>query len=149
MGEVTFLCLAAVTREELSLYPGTWTPPPPAPARTWDALEVFQRHHGGLTPKIRARIHQHHREKCHRPFKSNFTYLLFACAGSLLLQALFSRGEWWLLSSSGAWVSHCGGFSYWGARALGTQALLAAAPAFSSFGLRAPEHRLCSRDTQA
>lgn len=131
-------------------WPGRGIVPVPWDLGPRDALEVFQGHHGGLTPKIRARIHQHHRENVTGLFlKSNFTYLLFACAGSLLLRALFSRGEWWLLSSSSAWVSHCGGFSCWRAQALGTQASLAAAPGLGSFGFRAAEHRLCSRDTQA
>ena len=79
-GEVTPSCLA-VTRERDR--PCTLGPRPPP--RTWVALEVFQGHHGGLTPQIRARIHQHHRENVTGLFlKSNFTYLFFACAGSLL-----------------------------------------------------------------
>ena len=45
---------------------------------------------------------------------------LFGCTGSLLLCGLFSScGERRLLSSWGARASHCGGFSYCGAWALG------------------------------
>ena len=46
----------------------------------------------------------------------------FGCSGSSLFQGLFSScGEWWLLSSCGAQVSHCGGFSCYGAQARGLQ----------------------------
>ena len=43
----------------------------------------------------------------------NFTYLFaFGYGGSSLLLGLFSIcGEWRLLSSHGAWASHCSGFS--------------------------------------
>ena len=42
----------------------------------------------------------------------NFIYLFFSCAGSSLLQGLFSNcGEQGLLSSYGALASHCSGFS--------------------------------------
>ena len=86
-GEVTPSCLASVTGERDRPYTLGPRPPP----LIWDALEVFQGHHGGLTPKIRARIHQHHRENVTDLFsKSNFTYLFFACAGSLLLHVFFS-----------------------------------------------------------
>ena len=44
----------------------------------------------------------------------------------------FSCGEWGLLSCC-AWASHCGGFSYCVAQALGFQASVAAAHWFSSF----------------
>lgn len=43
-------------------WPGRGIVPVPWDLGPRDALEVFQGHHGGLTPKIRARIHQHHRE---------------------------------------------------------------------------------------
>ena len=39
--------------------------------------------------------------------------LIFGCAGSSLLCRLFSSCvQWGLLSSRGAWASHCGGFSF-------------------------------------
>ena len=38
------------------------------------------------------------------------------------VQAFSSCSEWWLLSSCGAWASHCSGFSFCGAQALGVQA---------------------------
>ena len=60
----------------------------------------------------------------------------FGCDASSLLCGLFSsRGEWGLLS-------HCGGFSCGGARALGCASL-------GSCGSRAAEHRLGSRGAQA
>ena len=51
------------------------------------------------------------------------------------MQAFCSCGERGLLSSSGAWASHCSGFSYCRAQALGMQALVVVAP-----GLDAPWH---------
>ena len=55
---------------------------------------------------------------------------IYGCIGSSLLQGLFSScREWGPLSSSGAWASHCGGFS-WAAWALGCVD-------FSSWGERA------------
>ena len=48
-----------------------------------------------------------------------FFFLIFDCAGSLLLHRAFSSfGERGLFSSCGAWASHCSGFSCCGARAL-------------------------------
>ena len=49
-------------------------------------------------------------------FFSLINCLYFGCAGSSLL----SRGllELWQVGASVAWVSHCSGFSYWGAQAL-------------------------------
>ena len=69
--------------------------------------------------------------------KNNFIYLfIFGCAGSSLLHGLVSNcGEWEPLSSCGVQASHCGGFFYWGARALGCTD-------FSSCGPQALEHRL-------
>ena len=43
------------------------------------------------------------------------------------MQAFCSCGERGLLSSSGTWASHCSGFSYCRAQALGMQALVVAA----------------------
>ena len=51
-------------------------------------------------------------------FKFDFSLFIFGGTGSLLLQRLFSScGMQGLLSSCGAWASHCGGFSCY--RALG------------------------------
>ena len=52
-------------------------------------------------------------------------------------QAPSSCGEWGLLSSYGAWASHCSGFSCCGGRALGQVG-------FSSCSLWALELRLSS-----
>ena len=46
-------------------------------------------------------------------------------------------------------VSHCGGFSCCGARALGEQASVVMAHRPSSCGLRAPEHKLSSCGARA
>ena len=69
--------------------------------------------------------------------KNNFIYLfIFGSAGFSLLHGLVSNcGEWEPLSSCGVQASHCGGFFYWGARALGCTD-------FSSCGPQALEHRL-------
>ena len=49
-------------------------------------------------------------------------FKIFGCTGSSLLCGLFSScSEWGLLSRSGAWASHCGGFSCCGAQALGQE----------------------------
>ena len=53
-------------------------------------------------------------------FFFNFVFFILGCAGSLLLQGLFSScGEQRLLSSDGAQASHWGGFSCCRAQALG------------------------------
>ena len=59
---------------------------------------------------------------------------IFGCAGPLLLLRLFS--------GCGAWASHWGDFSCCGAQAVGHVG-------FSSWGSRAPEHRLSTCGTQA
>ena len=53
--------------------------------------------------------------------KKFFNYLfIFVCAGSSLMPGLFSSwSKWGLLSSCGAWASHCGGFSCHGVQTLG------------------------------
>ena len=52
-------------------------------------------------------------------FKNNFIYIFIGCARSALLHGLSSTcREKGLLSSSSAWVSHCGGVSR-GVQALG------------------------------
>ena len=52
-------------------------------------------------------------------------------------------------SSCGARASHCGGFSCYGARALGVWASVVVARGLSSCGLRALESRLSSCGTWA
>ena len=49
----------------------------------------------------------------------------------------------------GAWASHCGGFSCCGERALGTQASVIVARAFSSCGSWALERQLSSCGARA
>ena len=58
---------------------------------------------------------------------------------------IVSRG---LLSSCGAWASHCSGFSC-GAQALGTQASVTAAHGFNSCSSWPVKHRISSCDAQA
>ena len=74
-----------------------------------------------------------------------FIYLLilfiFGYAGSSLQWGLFSSGgKRELLSSCGAWASHCGGFSSYKAQGLGHMG-------FSTCGSRALQHRLNSCGT--
>ena len=58
-------------------------------------------------------------------------YLIFVCPGSSSLHELFSSwGEQGLLSGCSAQASHCGGFSFCGAGALGTRAAVAVVPGF-------------------
>ena len=67
--------------------------------------------------------------------KNNFVYVLFifGCAGSSLLCGVSpSCGEQRLLFSCSAQVSHCGGFSCWGARALAGRTSSLAAHELSS-----------------
>ena len=67
---------------------------------------------------------------------------MFARAGSLLQHGAFSScGEQGLLSSCGAWVSQCGGFSCWGAQTLGTWASVVEAHGLSSYGAWAQSPR--------
>ena len=67
-----------------------------------------------------------------------YSLFIFVCAESWLLGELFSScSEQGLLSSWGAWASHCHGFSYCRARTLGHAG-------FSSWGSHTLEHRLNS-----
>ena len=69
--------------------------------------------------------------------------LIFVCAGSSLPHGLFSSSrKQGLLSSRSARASYCGGFSCWGARALGHAG-------FRSCGLRVLEHRFSTCGSQA
>ena len=78
---------------------------------------------------------------------------VFGCAGSSLLHRLFSScGKQGLCSSCGVQAPHCSGFSCRGARALGAQASVVAAPGLQStgpkgqhIGLVAPQHVGSSR----
>ena len=71
-------------------------------------------------------------------FKSFFIIsFIFGCPGSVVGGGFSSCDKWRLLSSCGAWASHCGGFSCCGARALGLAG-------FSNCGSWALEHRLNS-----
>ena len=68
--------------------------------------------------------------------KNLIIYFIFDCPGALFLRKLFSSfGKRGLLSSCGAWPSHCCGFSCYRAQALGPAC-------FSSCGSQALEHRL-------
>ena len=74
-----------------------------------------------------------------------FTYLFLAMPVFVAVCGLSLVTENGVLSSCGARVSHCSGFSCWGAQALGTQASVALAPGLWSTGSIAPEHGLsCS-----
>ena len=75
---------------------------------------------------------------------------IFGCVGSSLLCAGFLQ-----LRRAGAtlccgvWVSHCGGFSYCGAQALGAQASVVVARGLRSCGSQALERRLSSCGARA
>ena len=72
-----------------------------------------------------------------------YVFIVFGCAGSLLLHRLFSNfSKEGFLSACGVQASHCGGFSCWGAQALGHLG-------FSSCDLRALEFGLSSCSPQA
>ena len=86
--------------------------------------------------------------------KSHFFFYIylfvFGCVGSSLLHTGFL--ELWRAGATlccSARVSHCGGFSRCGARALGARASVVAARGLSSCGSRALEHRLSSCGTRA
>ena len=62
--------------------------------------------------------------------------------------SLFSSfGKRGLLSTFGAWASHCRGFSHCGAQAVGERASAVAVRGLRSCGSRALEHRLRSCGT--
>ena len=64
-----------------------------------------------------------------------FLIYFFGCTGASLLLAAFSSvflGRWGLLSSFGAQASHCSGFCYCRAQALGARASVGAAHGLSS-----------------
>ena len=73
-----------------------------------------------------------------------FTYLFLAMPVFVAVCGLSLVTENGVLSSCGARVSHCSGFSCWGAQALGTQASVALAPGLWSTGSIAVAHRLRS-----
>ena len=76
-----------------------------------------------------------------------FIYLFtFGCTGSLMLfaWAFSSSGEWGLLSTCGAWASHCSGFSCCEAQVLGMWASVVVARRLSSCSSQAVECRLSS-----
>ena len=75
---------------------------------------------------------------------------IFDRAGSWLPRGFFSScSEQGLLSSCGAWASHCGGFSCCRAQALGPRTSAVVARGLSSGGSQAPEHRVDGCGTQA
>ena len=77
-------------------------------------------------------------------------FFFFGCAGSWLLQGLFtSYREQGLFSSGSVWASHCSGFSWCEAWALGAWASVLGARGLTSCSSWALEHRLNSRGTQA
>ena len=79
-----------------------------------------------------------------------FFSFFFGCAGSSLLHAGFLY--LWRAGATlrcGAWASHCDGFSWCGAQALGMRASVVAARGLSSCGLWALEHRLSSCGARA
>ena len=80
-----------------------------------------------------------------------FIYYLFLAVLILCccMQAFSSCGERELLPSCGAQASHCGGFCYCRAKALGMGALAVAACGLSSYSSRALESELSSCDTRA
>ena len=78
-------------------------------------------------------------------FTFKFLKFIFACVGSSLLRVCFlqlQRARATL--RCGAWTSPCGGFSCWGAQALGARASVVVAHGLSSCGLHALERRLSS-----
>ena len=79
-----------------------------------------------------------------------FIYLFLAVLGLRCCLGVFSScGEWGLLSGCSERASHCDGFSYCRAQALGMQSSVTAVPAPSSCSSRAVEHRLSSCGTWA
>ena len=83
-------------------------------------------------------------------FFKKLYWFIFGCAESLLLHGLFSGcSEWGLLSSCSLWASHCGGFSFGGAQALGISGSAGAAYGLCSCSSRALEHRFNSCGPQA
>ena len=75
-------------------------------------------------------------------------FFFFGCAGSWLLQGLFSScREQGLFSSGSVWASHCSGFSWCEAWALGARASVLGAHGLPSCSSWALEHRLNSHGT--
>ena len=79
-----------------------------------------------------------------------FNLFIFGCIGPLILRA-DSLQLWWAGATlrCGAQDSHCGGFSCWGAQALGTWASAVVARGLSSCGSQALDRRLSSCGAQA
>ena len=83
---------------------------------------------------------------CFVLFFNKFIYFIFGCVASSLLHAGFLQLQG--VGATGAWSSHCGGFSCCGARALGAWASVVVACRLSSCGLQALECRLSSCGAQ-
>ena len=79
-------------------------------------------------------------------FNLFYLFYFWLLGFSLLLWAFSSSGEW---ARCGVRASHCGGFSCYGAWALGTWASVVVACGLSSYGSWALEHRLSSCGTWA
>ena len=79
-----------------------------------------------------------------------FFLYFFGCAGSWLLHRLFSScRKQGLFSSCSVWASHCSGFSWCEAWALGAWASVLGAHGLTSCSSWALEHKLNSCGTQA
>ena len=80
----------------------------------------------------------------------SFYLFIFGCAASSLPLGHFSScGEWGLLSSCGAWISHGGGFSRCGSGLSGAWASVVAAHRLIHCSSLAAEHRLSSCGARA
>ena len=82
-------------------------------------------------------------------FKNKFIYLLAALGLRCCVRAFSSCNEWGATLRCGTRASHCSGFSYCGARALGMRASIVVTRRLSSCGSQALEHRLSSCGTRA
>ena len=82
-------------------------------------------------------------------FINLFIYLLATLGLLCCARAFSSCSERGSTLHCGAWASHCSGFSYCGAWALGVWASVGVACELSSCGSRALEHRLSSCGAQA
>ena len=81
--------------------------------------------------------------------KNNFIYLFLAVLGLCCCVVFFSSGSKQRLLSSYAQASHCGGFSCFGAWALGLMGFRSCSHGLRSCGPQALEHRFSSCGTWA
>ena len=118
----------------------------------WDKIFANSTLDKGLLSKIsKELLNLNDKKMNYQIFFFNFFFFFFSfgCVGSLLLHAGFLQlQQVGATLRCSAWASHCGGFSCFRARALGTRASLVVARGLSSCGSKSLELKFSSCGAQ-